>query len=150
VEYGYYHGYTLVEKKGREPRYPFGHGLSYTTFSYASLALDAPEAKADATVSASVEVTNTGSRPGDEVVQLYVGFPGSKVDRPVKLLRGFERVSLAPGETRRVSIPVRVRDLAYYDAATKRWVVEPLEYPVLVGGSSRSSDLLVERFRVVD
>jgi beta-glucosidase len=150
VEYGYYHGYTLIEKKGREPRYPFGHGLSYTTYSYANLAVDAAEAREDGTVTASVEVTNSGSRPGDEVVQLYVGFPGSKVDRPVKLLRGFERVSLAPGETRRVSLAVEVKDLAYYDTGAKAWVVERLEYPVVVGGSSRSSDLLVARFRVVD
>ncbi|HSD29519.1 MAG TPA: glycoside hydrolase family 3 C-terminal domain-containing protein, partial [Vicinamibacteria bacterium] len=150
VEYGYYHGYTLAEKKGWEPRYPFGHGLSYTTYAYANLALDAPEAREGATVTATVDVTNTGSRSGDEVVQLYVGFPGSKVDRPVKLLRGFDRVSIAPGKTRRVSLPVRVKDLAYYDAASKAWVVERLEYPVLVGGSSRSSDLLAARFRVVD
>jgi beta-glucosidase len=149
VEYGYYHGYTLAEKKGWEPRYPFGHGLSYTTYAYANLALDVSEAKEDATVTASVDVTNTGSRPGDEVVQLYVGFPGSKVDRPVKLLRGFERVSLAPGETRRLSLPVRVKDLSYYDTAAKAWVVERLEYPVLVGSSSRSSDLLTASFRVV-
>jgi len=150
VEYGYYHGYALADKKGWEPRYPFGHGLSYTTYSYANLALDASEAKEDATVTASVDVTNTGSRPGDEIAQLYVGFPGSKVDRPVKLLRGFERVSLAPGETRRVSLPVKVKDLAYYDAAGKTWIVERLEYPVLVGGSSRAGDLLAARFRVVD
>jgi beta-glucosidase len=150
VEYGYYHGYTLADKKGWEPRYPFGYGLSYTTWSYTNLALDASVAEEDATVTASVDVTNTGSRAGDEIVQLYVGFPGSKVDRPVKLLRGFERVSLEPGETKRVSLPVRVKDLAYYDAGAKAWTVERLEYPVLVGGSSRSSDLLVARFRVVD
>jgi beta-glucosidase len=150
VEYGYYHGYTLAEKKGWEPRYPFGYGLSYTTWSYANLALDAPVAREGATVTATVDVTNTGSRAGDEIVQLYVGFPGSKVDRPVKLLRGFERVSLAPGETKRVSLPVKVTDLAYYDGAARAWTVERLEYPVLVGGSSRSSDLLSARFRVVD
>ncbi len=150
VEYGYYHGYTLADKKGWEPRYPFGYGLSYTSYSYANLALDTPVAEEGATVTASVDVTNTGSRPGDEIVQLYVGFPGSKVDRPVKLLRGFERVSLAPGETKRVSLPVKVRDLAYYDVGAKAWTVERLDYPVLVGGSSRPSDLLAARFRVVD
>jgi beta-glucosidase len=150
VAYGYYHGYTLADKKGWEPRYPFGYGLSYTTYSYANLALDATAAQEGATVTASVDVTNTGSRPGDEIVQLYVGFPGAKVDRPVKLLRGFERVSLAPGQTRRVSLPVKVTDLAYYDAGSKAWTVERLEYAVLVGGSSRSSDLLTARFRVID
>jgi len=150
VEYGYYHGYTLAEKKGWEPRYPFGHGLSYTTYAYANIALDATEVKEDGTVTASVDVTNAGSRAGEEVVQLYVGFPGSKVDRPVKLLRGFEKVSLDPGETKRVSLPVRAKDLAYYDTGAKAWVVERVEYAVLVGGSSRASDLLTVPFRVTD
>jgi beta-glucosidase len=150
VEYGYYHGYTLAEKKGWEPRYAFGYGLGYTTYAYTNLALDATEVKEDGTVTASVDVTNTGSRAGEEIVQLYVGFPGSKVDRPVKLLRGFEKVSLGPGETKRVSLPVRVRDLAYYDTGAKAWVVERMEPSVLVGGSSRPSDLLTVAFRVTD
>ncbi|HSD65526.1 MAG TPA: glycoside hydrolase family 3 C-terminal domain-containing protein [Vicinamibacteria bacterium] len=148
VEYGPYHGYTLAEKKGWEPRYAFGYGLAYTSYAYANLVLDAPEAKEDGTVTASVDVTNTGSRAGEEVVQLYVGFPGSKVDRPVKLLRGFEKVALAPGETRRVSLAVKARDLAYYDAGARAWVVEPVEYTVFVGGSSRPADLLRASFRV--
>jgi beta-glucosidase len=150
VDYGYYHGYTLAEKQGWEPRYPFGHGLAYTSYVYANLALDATEAREDGTVMASVDVTNTGSRPGEEIVQLYVGFAGSKVDRPLKLLRGFEKVPLTPGETKRVTIPVRVKDLAYYDAGTKAWVIERTEYTVLVGGSSRASDLLTMPFRVAD
>ena len=150
VEYGYYHGYTLAEKQGWEPRYPFGHGLAYTSYVYANLALGATEVQEDGTVTASVDVTNTGSRPGEEIVQLYVGFTGSKVDRPLKLLRGFEKVPLAPGETKRVTIPVSVKDLAYYDAGTKAWVVERTEYTVLVGGSSRATDLLTMPFRVAD
>ena len=93
-------------------------------------------------------MANTGSRPGEEVVQLYVGFPGSKVDRPVKLLRGFEKVALAPGETGRVTIPVKVGDLAYYDPAEKAWVVERMEYTVHVGPSSRQSDLLTTSFEI--
>jgi beta-glucosidase len=149
VEYGYYHGYTLAEKKGWEPRYPFGHGLSYTTFEYSNLAVDAEEVTADGVVQVSVDVANTGSRPGEEVVQLYVGFPGSMVDRPAKLLRGFEKVPLAPGETRCVTIPVAAKDLAYYDPAAKAWVVERLEYPVYVGASSREADLLAASFEVV-
>jgi beta-glucosidase len=150
VEYGYYHGYTLADKKGWEPRYPFGHGLSYTTYAYANLSLDAAEAKADGVIRASVDVTNTGSRAGEEVVQLYVGFPSSRVDRPVKLLRGFERVPLAAGEARRVTIPVAVKDLAYYDVGAKAWMVERTEYTVLVGPSSRAADLLNVPFRVTD
>ena len=150
VEYGYYHGYTLADKKGWEPRYAFGHGLSYTTYAYANLSLDAEEAKADGTVRASVDVTNTGSRAGEETVQLYVGFPASKVDRPVKLLRGFEKVALAAGETKRVTIPVAVKDLGYYDVGGKAWVVERTDYTVLVGPSSRAPDLLSAPFRVTD
>ncbi len=150
VEYGYYHGYTLAEKKGWEPRYPFGYGLGYTTYVYANLALDAKKVKEDGTVTASVDVTNTGSRAGEEVVQLYVGFPGSKVDRPVKVLRGFEKVPLAPGETKRVTLAVKVKDLAYYDTGAKAWVVERMEHTVSVGGSSRPGDLVAASFRVTD
>jgi beta-glucosidase len=150
VEYGYYHGYTLAEKKGWEPRYAFGHGLSYTTYAYANLSLDAQAAKPDGTVLASVDVTNVGSRAGEEVVQLYVGYPSSRVDRPVKLLRGFEKVALAAGETKRVSFAVPVGSLAYYDAGAKAWVVERQPHSVSVGGSSRAADLLTATFQVVD
>jgi beta-glucosidase len=148
VEYGYYHGYTLADKKGWEPRYPFGYGLGYSTFVCSNLSLDARQATVDAVVHAAVDLANTGSRPGEEVVQLYVGFPASKVDRPVKLLRGFEKVPLAPGETRRITIPVAVKDLAYYDPAAKAWVVERGAYTVQVGPSSRQSDLLTSSFEV--
>jgi beta-glucosidase len=150
VEYGYYHGYTLADKKGWEPRYAFGHGLSYTTFAYSRPAVDAPEVKADGSLSASVDVTNAGSRAGEEVVQLYVGFPGRAADRPVKLLRGFERLALAPGETKRVAIPVAARDLAYWDEGSRAWAVERGEHAVHLGGSSRAADLVSVSFRVVD
>jgi beta-glucosidase len=150
VEYGYYHGYTLADKKGWEPRYPFGHGLSYTTFTFGSLALDTDIVGADGAVRASVDVTNTGTRAGEQVVQLYVGVPASKVDRPVKILKGFDKVSLAPGETRRVTIPVAAKDLAYYDTGAKAWVVEPTRYTVWVGASSRLADLRSVEFQVVE
>jgi len=150
VEYGPYHGYTLAQKKGWEPRYAFGHGLGYTTFSYANPALDTAAVKADGTVVASVDVTNTGARAGETVVQLYAGFPESKVDRPVRLLRGFERVALAPGETKRVSLPLAAKDLAYYDVGQKAWVVERTGYTLSVGSSSRPADLLTLEFRVTD
>jgi beta-glucosidase len=150
VDYGYYHGYTLVEKEAWEPRYPFGFGLSYSTFRYGKLALDAREVRADGIVNASVDVTNSGPRPGAEIVELYAGFPGAKVDRPVKLLRGFEKVRLAPGETKRVSLPLRARDLAYYDTTVRGWVVERGPHTIHVGSSSRSSDLLTASFRVVE
>jgi beta-glucosidase len=150
VEYGYYHGYTLVEKRGSEPRYAFGHGRSYTTFAYANLSLDTKESPASGVVTASVDVTNTGSRAGEEIAQLYVGFTNSKIDRPLKLLRGFEKVALAPGETKRISVPVNVADLAYYETASARWVVERMPHTVLVGRSSRRADLLTATFTVVE
>jgi beta-glucosidase len=150
VEYRYYHGYTLADKKGHEPRYPFGYGLSYTRFAFSNLALDTKQVLPDGTVTASVEVSNEGSRSGEQVVQLYVGFPGAAVDRPLKLLRGFEKVALAPGETKRVVFPVAGRDLAYYDAAAKKWTVERGAHTVLVGSSSRAADLLTASVDVVD
>jgi beta-glucosidase len=150
VVYGYYHGYTLADKRGWEPRYAFGYGLSYTTFAFANLALDAAEVRADGTVRASVDVANTGTRAGEVVVQLYAGFPESAVDRPVRILRGFEKVALAPGETRRLTLPVAVKDLAYYDTGAKAWVVERTRHTIWVGGSSRAADLLTASFRVTD
>jgi beta-glucosidase len=150
VDYGPYHGYTLLEREGHDPRYAFGFGLGYTRFSYGPLALDAATASRDDTVHATIAVTNSGTRAGDEVVQLYAGFPASHVERPAKLLRAFERVHLEPGETRRVTLPLAVRDLAWYDADASRWTVEATRYSVLVGSSSRPSDLRAAELRVSD
>ena len=142
VEYGPYHGYTLVDRSGQEPAFPFGHGLSYTTYDYANLKVLTPHVPADGTVEVSVDVTNRGARAGEEVVQLYVGFEGSRIERPVKLLRGFRKVALAPGETKTVALSVPVKDLAWYDVATKSWRVETMTYGIFVGRSSRGADLL--------
>ncbi len=142
VEYGYYHGYTLAEKKGIEPAFPFGYGLSYTRFRYAGLRLSSPRMTADGAVDVSVDVSNVGSRVGEEVVELYAGFPHPTVDRPAKLLRGFEKVRLQAGETRTVRFALKAADLAYFDVASHSWRVEPTDYTVLVGGSSRATDLL--------
>jgi len=150
VTYGYYHGYTLVEKQGWVPRYPFGHGLSYTAYTYANLSLNAKTMKADGAVRVSVDVTNVGSRPGEEILQLYAGFAASKLDRPVKLLRGFDKVALAPGETKRLSFTLRAKDLAYYDSHQQAWLVERMPYGVYVGSSSRPADLLEADVAVVD
>lgn len=150
VEYDYYHGYTLADKQGTEPRYPFGYGLSYTSFALHDLSLAASEVPADGVVEAAIDVTNTGKRAGQEVVQLYIGFPAATVDRPVKLLRGFEKLALAPGETKHVKFLVPVKDLAYYEVATRAWVVERGLHSVLVGPSSRAAELLEARFRVRD
>jgi len=119
-----------------EPLYPFGHGLSYTTFRYASLRTSAPSVGAADTVRVSVEVTNTGARAGDEVVQLYVAYPGSSVGRPVRELKGFARVPLRPGETRTVTLPLPAAELRYWDAARHGWVLEPGRVELQVGASS--------------
>jgi beta-glucosidase len=148
IDYGPYHGYTLVDRQQQEPAFPFGFGLSYTTYSYANVEVATPLVAPDGRVDLTVEVTNTGARAGEEVVQLYVGFDGSRVERPVKLLRAFKKIPLAPGETATVPLSVAVKDLAWYDADAKRWVIEPMTYGLYVGGSSRSSDLLRASFSV--
>jgi beta-glucosidase len=149
IEYGYYHGYTLFDQTGLAPAYPFGFGLSYTSFSYGVLRLSEHEIGVGGKVTASIDVTNVGARSGAEVVQLYVGYVGSSVERHVKDLKGFARVQLEPGETQTVGIPVTAQSLAYYDVEGRGWVVEPIVYRVLVGPSSAAGDLQEARFRVV-
>jgi len=141
VTYEYYHGYRLLDHDGNDPRYPFGYGLSYTTFSYSNLVLEQASLEEGDTLRVAFDVTNTGSVAGDEVAQLYVGYVGSAVDRPVLDLRGFSRVSLAPAETRTVEIEVPVEDLAYYDVGASAWTVEHITYGLHVGGSSRDLPL---------
>ena len=125
-------GYLLGDTK---PLWPFGHGLSYTTFGYGTPRLAAARIAATGRTTVSVDVTNSGTRAGDEVVQLYVRDRVSHVTRPVQELRGFRRVSLRPGETRTVSFDVDSRTLGYYGPAMK-WVVEPGAFDLMLGGSS--------------
>lgn len=140
VEYGRYHGYTLLERDGVRPAYAFGHGLSYTTFRQDDLRV---EPAADG-ILVSLTVTNAGDRRGGEVVQVYAGMPDSRVDRPTKLLKGFHKVYLAPGASEAVSIRVPKEELAYYSEETSQWVFEPGVYRVWVGTSS-SDDRLTDR-----
>ncbi|MEJ2210445.1 MAG: glycoside hydrolase family 3 C-terminal domain-containing protein, partial [Anaerolineae bacterium] len=126
VEYGYWHGYRLLDHEGQEPAFAFGFGLSYTTFTYNNLRLSAEAMPPDGCLVASVDVTNTGTRAGDEVVQLYVGCQGSRVERPARWLGGFARVGLVPGETRTVRLDLPARRLAYYDVDRAGWVVEAI------------------------
>jgi beta-glucosidase len=123
------------------PQYAFGHGLSYTTFAYANLRTSAPRLSAKVPLEVSVDLTNTGSRKGDEVAQLYARYPASKVARPLKQLRGFERVTLAPGETRTVRFRVAAEDLAYWEPSRHGWVVEPGPVELMAGRSSADADL---------
>jgi beta-glucosidase len=147
-EYGPYHGYTLMDREGHEPTFPFGHGLSYTTYAYDNLAVGTPKVGPDGRLDVTVDVTNTGDRAGEEIVQLYVGFDGSKVERPVKLLRAFDKVALAPGETKTVPLSVEVKELAWYNPDAGAWEIEHMTYGVLVGPSSRTADLLTTTFTV--
>ena len=119
-----------------QPLYPFGYGLSYTTFAYTNLRTSASRLAKDGQVTVSVNVRNTGKRDGQEVVQLYVKHMGSKVERPIEELKGFERVALKAGETKTVRIALKAKDLAYWDAQTKQWVVEDEKVNLMVGASS--------------
>lgn len=141
VTYGYFHGYRYVDLNGTDPEFPFGFGLSYTTFSVANLAASQAQASAGDVVRFSVDVTNDGPVAGAEVVQLYVTYPNSSVERSVRELKGFARVELEPGATETVTIELPVNDLAYYDVAASAWALEALEHEVLIGTSSRDLPL---------
>jgi beta-glucosidase len=121
---------------GGTPLYSFGHGLSYTTFAYGNLRASAERVAAAGRIGISVDVTNSGAIAGDEVVQLYVSHPESKVPRAIRDLRGYRRVSLKPGETRTVRFAVPVSSLAYWDGRTHRWIVESEPVKLQVGASS--------------
>jgi beta-glucosidase len=117
------------------PLFPFGHGLSYTTFAYSAPTVAPARIPPDGRTTASVEVTNTGARAGDEVVQLYLRAEVSRATRPVRELKGFRRISLAPGERRTVTFELGPEQLSYHGPEMKR-VVEPGRFQVMVGGSS--------------
>jgi beta-glucosidase len=149
IAYDLWHGYRKLERDGAAPAFPFGFGLSYTTFGYARLKLAREELHVSETFEATVEVTNAGAVAGEEVVQLYVATDGSKVERAPKELKAFARVALAPGETRTVRLCVPASDLAYFDAATSDWIVEPIAYSAIVGRHAADPDALRARFRVI-
>lgn len=148
VDYGYYHGYSLFDKKKIQPRYAFGYGLSYTSFAISDLHIGQSEITAHDSITVTVRVKNTGAKEGAEVVQLYVGFPDSKIDRPEKLLRGFRKVYLKPNEEQQVEFSVPASELAYYNVATKSWEIEKSKYEVLVGNSSLNDKLIKQTFAV--
>jgi beta-glucosidase len=152
-------GYRWYDTKKIDPLFCFGHGLSYTSFKYGDLNISVPgagdaEGKNDGktggadtanaagdvgggNITASLDVTNTGRRAGREVVQLYVAVANSKIERPAKELKAFTKIMIEPGKTARVQLTLDRKDLAYYDVASDSWKVEPADYQVLVGSSSR-------------
>jgi beta-glucosidase len=135
MDYDIRHGRTYMYAKDK-PLFAFGHGLSYTSFKYAKLRLDGPVLARDGAMNVDVDVVNTGKAAGDSVVQLYAAWPKSQVQRPRKALVGFRRVSLRPGETRTVRIPLKARQLAYWNSARGAYEVEAAPLTLMVGESS--------------
>jgi len=143
ITYDLWHGYRKLDRDGAEPAFPFGFGLSYTTFALHDLRVR----EAGDAVTATVAVTNTGAVAGEEVVQVYVEAPDSAVERAPRELKGFARVALEPGERRDVTVGVPVADLAYYDAR-RGWVLEDLDYAVVAARHSRDPDALSASLRL--
>ncbi len=135
---GVFAGHRWYDVRGLDPAFPFGFGLSYTTFRVDAPTVATPTVEAGGTVEIAVDVANTGDRAGSEVVQVYVGDPAASVRRPVRELRAFAKVHLAPGESASTSHSLSMRHLAFWDPVTSAWVAEAGEYLVWAGTSSRS------------
>ena len=134
-EYDITKGFTYMYFTGK-PQFAFGHGLSYTTFRYSALEIAPRQVATEGTLTISLDVQNTGTRAGDEVAQLYTHEAAPAVKRPSKELRGFQRVNLKPKETKRVTFTLPASDLAFYDTASKKFVVRPGTFDIMVGASS--------------
>lgn len=129
-------GYRFIDKNKLKPTFPFGFGLSYTTFDYGKATIDRKKGSADDVFTVSIPVTNTGDREGSEVVQLYVSDLKSSLPRPVKELKGFSKVRLAPGQTKTVTFEIGREALAFFDDKAHEWIVEPGKFEALIGASS--------------
>lgn len=138
---GVFIGYRYYDKKNITPLFPFGFGLSYTTFAYSELTLSAPSIKDTESLTVQLKVKNTGKVAGKEVVQLYVREDRPVVSRPDKELKAFTKVALEPGEEKTVSFTLKPRDFAYYNTSLHRWSVNPGRFDILVGSSSRNLPL---------
>jgi beta-glucosidase len=140
MDYNIRHGRTYMYFKGK-PLYPFGYGLSYTKFRYMAMSVSNPVLKKNGQLTVSVAIRNTGELAGEEVVQLYVAYPKSKVERSIKELKGFKRLKLQPGSTTTVRIPLKAESLAYWDEGANNWVVEEEPVTIMVGRSSSDIQL---------
>jgi beta-glucosidase len=144
---GIFVGYRGYERNRTKPLFPFGYGLSYTTFKYSNVAVNAVSGvsagggASGLRYEVSFDLTNTGTRAGEEVAQVYIADTHASVPRPPKELKGFAKVSLQPGETRRITVPLDIRSLAYYDVNGRQWLAEPGTFDVLVGASSDEIEL---------
>lgn len=133
---GIFVGYRWVDKEKTKPLFSFGHGLSYTTFAYGKAVADKKVMGQDETLTITLPVTNTGCREGSEVIQLYISDLQSSLPRPVKELKGFSKVKLAPGETREITFTIGKEALSFFDDTRHEWVTEPGKFEALVGASS--------------
>ena len=138
---GIFEGYRYYDKSQTKPLFPFGYGLSYTTFAYKNLSVTPTSVSGDQPVTVSFDVTNTGSRAGAEVAEVYVAQPNSRIPRPIKELKGFTKVLLNPGETRNVTVTLDRRAFSYYDAKIHDWAADSGEFNVIVGSSSAKAEL---------
>ncbi|HVU01213.1 MAG TPA: glycoside hydrolase family 3 C-terminal domain-containing protein [Polyangiaceae bacterium] len=144
VAYDYLHGYRFADTNAKTPTFPFGFGLSYTTFSLSNLALSGSSFDAKGEVTATVDVKNDGARDGDEVVELYVSYPGSSVVHGPEELRAFTKVHVSRGGTAKATLVLRSKDLEYWDVGAGAWKLEALKYGIAVGTSSRDLPLHAE------
>lgn len=144
---GIYVGYRYYDTKNVEPLFPFGFGLSYTTFEFTNLKLNKKSMQKEGEISIELTVKNSGKVAGDEVIQLYIHDVSSEIDRPIKELKGFKKLSLKPGESKIAKFKIDKKALSYYDVKSKSWVVESGDFEVLIGNSSKNI-LLKETFTV--
>ena len=147
IYYGYYHGYSLFEKYNKEIAYPFGHGLSYSDFKYQNLVIKNiyPDKEY---IELSLDIKNNSQIEGKEIVQLYVGFENSNIDRPKKLLKGFQKVLLKPNEIKEINFKIKIDDLKYYNSSKKEWILENITYNIFLGKSSDEDKLLISNFKI--
>jgi beta-glucosidase len=147
VTYDLWHGYRKLLRDGAAPAFPFGFGLSYTRFDHRHLVVEESRLAARDTLSVRVDITNSGERSGEDVVQLYIAVPGSKIERAPRELKAFARVRLGPGETRTIALAVPISELAWYDGKAG-WTIEPTEYQAIVAHHAHDPGLAAS-FEVV-
>ncbi|MFW9950878.1 MAG: beta-glucosidase, partial [Candidatus Thorarchaeota archaeon] len=136
-EEGIFVGYRYFDTKNIEPLFPFGHGLSYTTFRYENIRLDKTNPSRNGNLIISVDILNDGQREGSEIVQLYIQDVHSSIERPLKELKGFKKVKLKPREKKTITFKLSSEDLSYYHEVSKSWITEEGEFNILIGASSR-------------
>ncbi|HIN85869.1 MAG TPA: glycosyl hydrolase, partial [Myxococcales bacterium] len=144
TDFNYFHGYRHFDENDIEPLFPFGFGLSYTSFELSNLVLSDTKVNESDSLSVTVDVKNAGKRRGVEVVQLYASYPNTLVRRAKMELKGYARVELDADETKTVTIQLSVADLAYYDMEQKKWRVEALAHRIHVGRNARDLPLVGE------